>query len=173
MEIIVNDTNILIDLYNAGLLPYCKRIDLDFRTLDVVLNEIEVREQLEAVEQLVGDGTLRVYSLSSRQVARVFQMVREYEGKCNLSPEDISVMVYAKDNNCRLLTGDKTLRAKAIIENIQVSGVLYLTDILTKAHVLSYTEMASALEHLLSSNSRLPHKLIQERIDWLMKQMEE
>ena len=60
MEIIVNDTNILIDLYNAGLLPYCKRIDLDFRTLDVVLNEIEVREQLEAVEQLVGDGTLRV-----------------------------------------------------------------------------------------------------------------
>ena len=82
-------------------------------------------------------------------------------------------MVYAKDNNCRLLTGDKTLRAKAIIENIQVSGVLYLTDILTKAHVLSYTEMASALEHLLSSNSRLPRKLIQERIDWLMKQMEE
>ena len=60
MEIIVNDTNILIDLYNAGLLPYCKRLDLDFRTLDVVLNEIEVREQLEAVEQLVGDGTLRV-----------------------------------------------------------------------------------------------------------------
>ena len=54
MEIIVNDTNILIDLYNAGLLPYCKRLDLDFRTLDVVLNEIEVREQLEAVEQLVG-----------------------------------------------------------------------------------------------------------------------
>ena len=84
MEIIVNDTNILIDLYNAGLLPYCKRLDLDFRTLDVVLNEIEVREQLETVEQLVGDGTLRVYSLSSRQVARVFQMVREYEGKCNL-----------------------------------------------------------------------------------------
>ena len=173
MEIIVNDTNILIDLYNAGLLPYCKRLDLDFRTLDVVLNEIEVREQLEAVEQLVGDGTLRVYSLSSRQVARVFQMVREYEGKCNLSPEDISVMVSAKDNNCRPLTGDKTLRAKAIIENIQVSGVLYLTDILTKAHVLSYTEMASALEHLLPSNSRLPRKLIQERIDWLMKQMEE
>ena len=57
MEIIVNDTNILIDLYNAGLLPYCKRLDLDFRTLDVVLNEIEVRGQLEAVEQLVGDGT--------------------------------------------------------------------------------------------------------------------
>lgn len=169
MEIVVNDTNILIDLYNAGLLPHCKGLDLDFRTLDFVINEIEVKEQLEAVEKLVDEGTLRVDSLSSSQVERVFQMVREYDGKCNLSPEDISVMVYAKDNKCRLLTGDKTLRAKAIIENIQVSGVLYLTDLLTKAHVLSYAEMAKALELLLSSNSRLPRKLIQERIVWLRK----
>ena len=171
MEIVVNDTNILIDLYNAGLLPHCKGLGLDFRTLDVVMNEIEVKEQLEAVGQLVAEGTLTVDSLSSNQVERVFQMIREYEGNCNLSPEDISVMVYAKDNKCRLLTGDKTLRAKAIIENIQVSGVLYLTDLLTKASILSYAEMAEALKLLLSSNSRLPRKLIQERIDWLNKQL--
>ena len=96
-------------------------------------------------------------------------MIGEYDGNCNLSPEDISVMVYAKDNNCRLLTGDKTLRAKAIIENIQVSGVLYLTDLMTKENVIDSCEMAKALELLLSSNCRLPHKLIQERIDWLRK----
>ena len=167
MEIVVNDTNILIDLYNAGLLPHCKSLDLDFRTLDVVMSEIEEKNQLEAVEELVSDGTLRVDSLSPNQVERVFQMVREYEGYCNLSPEDISVMVYAKDNHCRLLTGDKTLRAKAIIENIQVSGVLYLTDLLSEAHILSYAEMAESLEFLLASNSRLPRKLIQERISRL------
>lgn len=171
MEIVVNDTNILIDLYNAGLLPHCKGLGLDFRTLDVVMNEIEVKEQLDAVGQLVAEGTLKVDSLSSNQVDRVFQMVREYDGKCNLSPEDISVMVYAKDNKCRLLTGDKTLWAKASVEKIKVSGVLYLTDLLTKAHVLSYEEMAKALELLLSSNSRLPRKLIQERIVWLMEHM--
>ena len=169
MEIVVNDTNILIDLYNAGLLSHCKRLDLDFRTLDVVIKEIEEREQLDAVEQLIVSGTLRVDSLSSNQVERVFQMIGEYDGNCNLSPEDISVMVYAKDNNCRLLTGDKTLRAKAIIENIQVSGVLYLTDLMTKENVIDSCEMAKALELLLSSNCRLPHKLIQERIDWLRK----
>lgn len=54
----------------------------------VVMNEIEIKEQLEAVEQLVCEGTLKVYSLSSSQVERVFQMVGEYEGNCNLSPED-------------------------------------------------------------------------------------
>lgn len=53
MEIVINDTNILIDLYNAGLLPYCKKLNLDFRTLDLVINEIEDSEQYAAVQALL------------------------------------------------------------------------------------------------------------------------
>ena len=60
MEIVVNDTNILIDLYNAGLLPYCKKLNLDFRTLDVVINEIEDSEQYSAVQSIIDEGTLSV-----------------------------------------------------------------------------------------------------------------
>lgn len=71
MEIVVNDTNILIDLYNAGLLPYCKKLNLDFRTLDVVINEIEDSEQYSAVQSIIDEGTLSVYSLSGEQVGTV------------------------------------------------------------------------------------------------------
>ena len=110
MEIVVNDTNILIDLYNAGLLPYCKKLHLEFRTLDVVINEIEEEEQLRGIQRIIDEGTLKVYSLSGEQMITVFQKIAEYEGACNLSAEDISVMVYAIDNNYHLLTGDKTLR---------------------------------------------------------------
>ena len=53
MEIVINDTNILIDLYDAGLLPYCKKLNLDFRTLDVVINEIEDPEQYAAVRSII------------------------------------------------------------------------------------------------------------------------
>lgn len=119
MEIVINDTNILIDLYNAGLLPFCR--------------------------------------------------IAMYQGVCNLSPEDISVMVYAIDNDCRLLTGDKKLRDKAMMENIKVSGVLYITDLLTKEGIIEKEEMASALERLLKSNNRLPKRLIKERIEALRK----
>ena len=87
MEIVVNDTNILIDLYNAGLLSHCKRLDLDFRTLDVVINEIEEREQLDAVEQLIGSGTLRVDSLSSNQVERVLSSPQAHTRKNRLAKE--------------------------------------------------------------------------------------
>lgn len=167
MEIVVNDTNILIDLCNAGLLHYCKKLNLEFRTLDVVINEIEVDEQLHAVQRIIDEGTLKVYSLSGEQMGTVFQKVVEYEGKCNLSAEDISVMVYAIDNNCRLLTGDKTLKTKAILENVKVSGILFLTDMLTQENIISNEEMIIALERLLNSNNRLPKRLINERIEKL------
>ncbi len=167
MEVVVNDTNILIDLFNAGLLPYCRKLNLEFRTLDVVINEIEVAEQQTAVQRIIEEGTLSVYSLSSEQVARVFQKVAKCHGACNLSVEDISVMVYAKDNGCRLLTGDKALREKATLENVTVSGILYLTDMLTREAVISNDEMVLALDRLLSTNNRLPKKLIKERIEAL------
>ena len=116
MEIVVNDTNIIIDIYNAGLLPYCKKLNLDFRTLDVIIEEIEPSDQREAVQEIIDDGTLKVCPLSEKQINDVFQKVVEYQGVCNLSFQDISVMVYARDNDCRLLTGDKKLREKATLE---------------------------------------------------------
>lgn len=169
MEIVVNDTNILIDLFNAGLLPYCKKLNLDFRTLDVIINEIENTEQYSAVQNIIDEGTLTVHSLSGEQVGTVFQKVAEYQGVCNLSVEDISVMVYAIDNDCRLLTGDKKLKDKATLENVKVSGILFLTDMLTQEAVISNDKMVSALERLLNSNNRLPKKLIKERIATLKR----
>lgn len=167
MEIVINDTNILIDLFNAGLLEYCKRLNIEFRTLDVVMEEITVEEQKNAINRLVDDGTLTVCTLTGEQVATVFKKIEFYAKNCNLSPEDISVMVYAIDNNCRLLTGDKALRDKATLENVTVSGILYLTDMLSSNGIIPPIEMIHALEQLLMSNGRLPKKLIRERIEVL------
>lgn len=97
------------------------------------------------------------------------RLLNEYNGVCNLSVEDISVMVYAIDNNCRLLTGDKTLKDKATLENVKVSGILFLTDMLTRESIVDGEDMIMALEHLLSSNNRLPKKLIKERIETLKR----
>ncbi len=167
MEIVVNDTNIIIDIYNAGLLPYCKKLNLDFRTLDVIIEEIEPLDQRKAIQEIIDDGTLKVCPLSGEQIGDVSQKVTEYQGICNLSFQDISVMVYARDNNCRLLTGDKKLRERAILENVKVSGVLYITDMMIKESVIDKSEMISALNRLLESNNRLPKKLIKERIESL------
>lgn len=56
-----------------------------------------------------------------------------------------------------------------MMENIKVSGVLYITDLLTKEGIIEKEEMASALERLLKSNNRLSQRLIKERIEALRK----
>jgi len=85
MEIVVNDTNIIIDIYNAGLLPYCKKLSLDFSTLDVIVEEIEPLDQRKAVQEIIDDGTLKVCPLTGRQIGDVCRKVAEYQGVCNLS----------------------------------------------------------------------------------------
>lgn len=172
MEIVINDTNILIDLYEAGLLSYCRGLDIEFRTLDLIIDEIMDEHQSQAIQSLVDDGTLKVYSLSSSLMVTVFDMVNEYQGACNLSVQDISVMVYAKHHHCRLLTGNKVLRKKAEQQAITVSGILYLTDMMTEQNVVEVEEMISALESLLQSNNRLPKKLIDERINKLTQRID-
>ena len=64
----------------------------------------------------------------------------------------------------------KKLKEKATLENIKVSGILFLTDMLTNNTDISPGEMISALERLLSSNNRLPKELIKERIEMLKRQ---
>lgn len=165
MEIVINDTNILIDLFNAGPLQYCKLLNLDFRTLDLVMSEITDGRQRKAVESIVADGALKVYSLNGNQMFGVMEKMNEYKGKCNLSMVDFSVMLYAQENNCRLLTGDSKLRKTAENENIIVSGILYIIDMLMDK--IGPQELIESLELLLQSNDRLPKKLILERIDTL------
>ena len=167
MEIVVNDTNILIDLVKADLLRFCPLMSLEFHTLDVIVEELEDDEQRRAVDALVADGALKVRSLSGMQMMTVMEKVEEYDGKCNLSPEDISVMVYAKENGYRLLTGDKTLRAKAIDEGVTVSGILYLTDRMMEDNLVTAKDMIVILQSLMIVNKRLPKKTIEEKIEEL------
>lgn len=116
---------------------------------------------------MIDDGTLKVFSLSSEQIIRVYQKVSEYQGVCNLSPEDIAIMIYALDNKCRLLTGDKKLKDKATTENVVVSGILYITDLMVSESVISNSDMIEAFDRMLKTNNRLPRKLINERIEKL------
>ncbi|MCI6900514.1 MAG: hypothetical protein MR827_01590, partial [Bacteroidales bacterium] len=83
--------------------------------------------------------------------------------------EDISVLVYAKENGFRLLTGDKMLRTKAIDDGVRVSGILYLTDRMLDDNLVTAKEMISILQRLLTVNKRLPKRIIEERIDELKR----
>ncbi len=60
MEIIVNDTNIFIDLHSIGLLRALCDLPYDVRTVDFVINEIMDPAQSELLAALVAEGKIKV-----------------------------------------------------------------------------------------------------------------
>lgn len=60
MDIVVNDTNIFLDLMSVGLLDISFKLPLKFHTVDYVVAEITDMEQKTQIMKLVETGKLRI-----------------------------------------------------------------------------------------------------------------
>ena len=159
MEIVVSDTQILIDMHSAGLLELVSKSAMHFHTVDYVIAELNRSPyQRPIIGQMVSDGSLKVYSYDAKDNALLLEFFENYSCKTNLSITDCAVLKYAKDNGYRMLTGDRKLRNCAENEGVIVSGILYVADKFVEEGIESGSDMAGRLEHLLDVNPRLPKK---------------
>ena len=162
MDIIVNDTNIFIDLFTSGLLDECDCLPIEVHTVDFVINELTDDEQRKAVEFFVNSNHLKVHNLSGEEILDVANFQASLTG--NLSFTDCAVCHYAKINDYTLLTGDGQLRKQAIKSNVKVKGIIYVFDILVEHQIITPQLAAERLSLLYKVNQRLPQKEIEERI---------
>jgi PIN domain nuclease of toxin-antitoxin system len=108
MEIVVSDTQILIDMHSAGLLELVSKSAMHFHTVDYVIAELNRSPyQRPIIGQMVSDGSLKVYSYDAKDNALLLEFFENYSCKTNLSITDCAVLKYAKDNGYRMLTGDR------------------------------------------------------------------
>lgn len=165
MEIVVNDTQVLIDMYDADLLGLVERCSIKFHTVDYVIAELH-RSSYKRPEigQMVKDGILEVHSFSDKENVDLVAYYGKMAMQTNLSLTDCAVLKYSKDNGYRLLTGDKKLRNHAEDEGVLVSGILYLVDKFVAEQLITGDVMANRLELLLKTNPRLPKTIFEERI---------
>lgn len=162
MDVVVNDTNIFIDLLSVGLLEEAFKLPIDFHTVDYVISEIVDESQKTCVMGLIARGLLTVKEFNDTESYEIISMYGKRSN--NVSVTDCSVWYYAKQNNYRLLTGDGKLRCCAINDGVMVSGILFITDMLVDCRIVTPSLMASKLKELLGINKRLPKKLIEEKI---------
>lgn len=130
MEIVVNDTNIFIDLYSIGLLEQFFELPISVHTVDFVINELKEPEQLKAVNEFIKNGKLKVQNFDTKDLIDIIDLQSRAGG--NVSITDCAVWHYAKINNYTLLTGDGQLRKKAIETNVTVKGIVYVFDYLVE-----------------------------------------
>ncbi len=162
-NIVVNDTNIFIDLYSVDLLKDIFSLPYKFHTTDFVLEEITNTEQKQHIQQYINNGLLTIKSFSSKELEQVISFHSQQTN--NMSIPDCSVCVYAKTNNYRLLTGDKNTRIVAQNNNIIVNGILFLFKELVNNKIISSQIAIQKLECLKNKNKRLPLKEIERLIE--------
>ena len=163
MEIVVNDTNIFIDLYSIGILDKFFELPITVHTVDFIMNELANPLQFNAINKYVKNGKLIVYSFDAKELISVIDMQSKAGG--NVSIPDCAVWYYAKKNNYTLLTGDGQLRKKAIESKVTVMGIIYVFDLLIECNILSPQLAITKIQELMNNNVRLPKTIILERID--------
>jgi len=164
-KIVVNDTNVFIDLLEIGLLDHFFQLSWEIHTTDLVMWELQREKQHRAVAEYQKMHRLHVASFEAAELKEILSLQRFYGQITNVTMTDCSVWFYAKREGYILLTGDKKLRASATIDGVEVRGILYVFDALVDEGVLSPSEAANKLAQLRAVNSRLPKEEIEKRLE--------
>ena len=167
-RVALNDTNILIDFYEIGLLGALMEIDLEMNTTDFVVAEIMLRNQEKWIEDLIRQQKLLVNGFSGRELPKVMEKENNNPG---LSLTDCSAWYWAEKNGGILLTGDAKLRRAAASSGVEVHGSLWLLDEMLRQEVLTKSQACKAIKKLQQKNRRLPKKEMNLREkDWCKKE---
>lgn len=173
-KIVVNDTNVFIDLHDVGLLEQFFLLPWEVHTTDFVMLELLKEGQKDAVVAYESNGCLHVATFEFQEVIKINAIHNKIIDKTNLSLTDCSVWYYAKKNSYTLLTGDRKLRNSALNEGVEVRGIIYVFDELVSNGILLASLAAEKLVLLKSINPRLPDSEIEKRLKmWGGKQSKE
>lgn len=165
MKFIVEDTNILIDLFKTGLLSFCKNLVFEFHTTRYVVAEVLESRQSAVLIGMINNGQLLVDDFVGEDYEQLIKYIAECNGENNLSEADCSVLLLAKRLECRLLTSDQKLKRKAEEHGIEVNGLLWLTDLLVEKNIVTEETMIYHLKRYLETNPRAPESEVVKRIN--------
>ena len=157
--IIVQDANILIDLYEVDLLKSFFALGHETHSTDLVLHEID-----QPVHDYVTSGKIRQHILTPEQLEQVLQIQTSLGQGISLPDSSVLWLTSQLGTNVRLLTGDGKLRQCAEGIGIKVHGLLWILDQLVENKIVSAKEMIGKLEKLRNFGSRLPNDECQKRI---------
>lgn len=163
-KIVVNDTNVFIDLYEVGLLDEFFSLPWEVHTTDFVMLELQREGQHDTVARFKADKRLIVPVLEAKELLEIGNIYQQNLNRTNLSYTDCSVWYYAKVNNYILLTGDRKLRTTSTYDGVEVHGVIYVFDHLVEFDIISCQVAVEKLQKLYSINPRLPKEEIEKRI---------
>ena len=163
-KIVVNDTNVFIDLFNVDLLREFFSLPWEVHTTSFIMRELQKEGQQEKVSVYKEKGLLHIPVLGPKEMTEIGNMFQAAIRKSNLSIADCSVWYYAKANSYVLLTGDRKLRNTSVYDGVEVHGMLYVFDSLVESGVITCKVAIEKLKLLYKTNIRLPKDELDKRL---------
>lgn len=152
MKIILNDANILIDLVKLDLMNEFILLEFDLKTTDVVYDELNDNQKF-IIESYINSGYIELIiteELDYNGIEIIFK------NSLGLSFEDCSVWYYGNKLNSTLLTGDGKLKKQAMVNGVNVKGILFIFDQLLLRSLITFEYANEKLNQLYEINPRLP-----------------
>jgi len=148
MKLLISDANIIIDMETGGLIEKMFRLEYRFGVPDVLF-DVELRANHG---HLVTLG-LEVLELQPDTVAYADRLSAKHR---KAGAMDLMALALARQEQCPLLTGDKSLRQTADDEGVEVKGTIWLVGEMLHAKVISRREAKTAYKEMRESGRRLP-----------------
>jgi predicted nucleic acid-binding protein len=155
MLLLIHDANVLIDLFDTGLLTKAMTLPCIMETTDLVQNEITDPDQTRAISRCVEENRLAVLTSNVEQFASIGKMQNAHP---QLTLADCSVVFHAKDRQGIILSGDRRLRRLAENNGIEVHSTPWILNLMVAEGLLSPKKACQGLKLLMKINERLPHK---------------
>ena len=163
MDSYVLDTNVIIDALSADILHclYCNC----FYVSQVVFKE-EINKQAKSLY-------IKDFNIINETFEELLAAQQYKENSKHISFHDALNLVIAKKRKMILVTGDQQLLKYAKAENVKCIGTITLIELLIEKELISANESMEALNKLkLDSTRRVPHKLIDELIAKIQKEIQ-
>lgn len=156
--IIINDTNIWIDLKSVNLIK--EVFELPYK---ICVPDVLYYDELEEVDgELLESSGINILEMTEEEL--IDTAIRS-EKTNRVSFNDLSTLVVAKSRGYLLVTGDGNLRKLAKKESVELKGTIWLIDMLVEEQVITEGEGATACQVLLDIGRRLPKDELRQRID--------
>lgn len=163
-KIVVNSTNVFIDLRDIGLLDEFFCLPWKIHTTDLVMLELHRDDHSKIIKVYETNGNLHVAKFEFNELLQINHLYKELKSTTNLSLTDCSVWYYAKQNSYTILTEDCKLYSSALNETIEVRNIIYILDALVEYKIIPKKTASKKLTLLKEHNPRLPQNEIENRL---------
>ncbi len=157
-KLLISDANILIDMIAGGILDEMFVLDYEFGVPDVLFHE-ELHDQNPDLPK----KGLKILELTEHAIIDTVQISAKH-AKAGVSNNDYLALALARQEDCPLLTGDRSLRQISLAEGVEVRGTIWLIGEMFEAGTVNLDKVRQAYIAMREDGSHLPWDEVENQL---------